>query len=255
VPLRDRAREAALFLDFDGTLAPIVPDPASAAPAPGVPALLGRLAAGLGRVAVVSGRPASYLVGVLGPPPGVRLVGLYGMEEVEADGTVREDPEAARWRPVVEEVTRALAAAAPAGADVEAKGLTVTLHWRRAPSTEAWARAGAGAEAARTGLLVQPGRMAVELRPPAHADKGTVVERLAGRFPVVAYVGDDVGDVPAFAALGAMAAEGRTVVRVAVADAESPPALAEAADLVVGSTGEAVALLEALAASVRPPGA
>ena len=126
----------------------------------------------------------------------------------------------------------------------------MTLHWRRAPTTEPWALGSARAEATRTGLALQPGRMAVELRPPVHADKGTVVERLAAGFKVVAFVGDDVGDLPAFDVLAELAGRGTRVVRVAVADDESPRALAERADLVVRSTSEAVGLLEALARSI-----
>lgn len=250
VPLAERPGEAALFLDYDGTLAPIVADPATAAPFPGVPRLLGVLSARLGTVAVVSGRPVRYLVEVLGRPEGVHLAGLYGMEEVGGDGRVREDPEAASWRPVVEDVAAALVASAPAGIGVEPKGLTVTLHWRRAPGEESWARDAAAREVARTGLVLQPGRMALELRPPAHADKGTVVERLAGSRPVVAYFGDDVGDLPAFAALDRLAAQGRTVARVAVADPESPHELSDAADVVVRSTADAVDLLERVAAAI-----
>lgn len=249
-PLRDRAGEAGLFCDFDGTLAPIVPDPAAARPVPGAPELLAALARRLAVVAVVSGRPASFLRDVIGTPPGVRLAGLYGMEEVAPDGTVRADPEAASWRPAVAAAVRVLTATVPAGVYVEAKGLSVAVHWRRAPGAEQDALAAARHAAASDGLVLQPGRMSVELRPPAHADKGTVVERLAASLGVVAYVGDDAGDLPAFAALDSLGARGRTVVRVAVADAESPPELIAGADVVVGTAEEALSLLSLLAVSL-----
>ena len=58
--LRARAAEAALCLDFDGTLAPIVDDPADAEALPGTVELLGRLARRFAAVAVVSGRPARF---------------------------------------------------------------------------------------------------------------------------------------------------------------------------------------------------
>lgn len=254
-PLRDRAADAGLFLDFDGTLAPIVPDPAAARPLPGTCELLAALAGRLAVVAVVSGRPASFLRDVLGTPLGVRLAGLYGMEEVGPDGTVRADPEAEGWRPAVASATQVLATTLPPGAHVEEKGLSVAVHWRRAPGAERDALAAARQAAAREGLVLQAGRMSVELRPPAHADKGTVVERLAGQLGVVAYAGDDAGDLPAFAALDSMRASGRTVVRIAVADEESPPSLISAADVVVDAPEEALSLLRALAASLRvlPP--
>ena len=188
-----------------------------------------------------------YLVGALGDVPGVHLAGLYGMETVGADGAVHHPPGVEAWRPVVDEVTRAAMVGAPPGADVEGKGLSVTLHWRRAPEAEAWAVELAGRETARTGLVAQPGRMAIELRPPVHADKGTVVERLGRGHAVVACFGDDLGDLPAFAALARLEADGALVARVAVADAESPTELVAAADLVVEGPHEAVRLLRAVA--------
>lgn len=245
-PLRRRPAESALFLDFDGTLAPIVPDPAAARPLDGVPDVLARLARRLDLVAVVSGRPAAFLVDALGSPPGVHLAGLYGMEEVRG-GAVHRSTDAEAWRPLVDEATRMARRDAPPGAEVEAKGLTVALHWRRAPHAAGWAsevRSWAEAE----GLVAQPGRMAVELRPPVGADKGSVVARMAAGHGVVAFFGDDVGDLPAFAALDALAATGVAVARVAVADEETAPEVSAAADLVVAGPPEAVALLHRLAA-------
>jgi trehalose 6-phosphate phosphatase len=225
----------ALCTDFDGTLAPIVADPARSRPVPGVPALLGRLADRMSAVAVVSGRPGAFLAAALaGAGPRVQLVGLYGLEWVE-DGTVRLAPEAVGW------VGPATAAAAAARADaerpdaveVEPKGPSVTLHWRRSPGGEAWALGFARAWAGRTGLVAQPGRMSVELRPPLEIDKGTVVERLGRGRRLACFAGDDAGDLAAFAALDRLAASGTAVQRVAVADAESPPELVRAADVVV----------------------
>ena len=57
-PLRDDPRGTGVFTDFDGTLAPIVDDPASALPLPGVVDALEALAGRYGRVGVISGRPA-----------------------------------------------------------------------------------------------------------------------------------------------------------------------------------------------------
>ena len=247
VPLRERAEEAALFLDYDGTLAPIVDDPAGARPVPGVPDLLARLGARLAVVAVVSGRPLAYLSAALGRPPGVRMAGLYGMEEIGADGVVRRDPDAERWRAHVQEVNDVLRRRTPPGVEVEPKGLTVTVHWRRAPEAESWVRASAFSEAARTGLRVQPGRMSVELRPPVAADKGTVVARLGARHRVVGCFGDDVGDIPAFEAVSALGRAGAETVTVAVVDEESPPELLALADVTVAGPDGAVALLEAIA--------
>ena len=97
-------------------------------------------------------------------------------------------------------------AEAPAGVYVEPKGLTVTLHWRRAPDRKDWVLAFAERQHARHGLAVHPGRAERELRPPIDVDKGTVVRALAaehaGQLRAVAVFGDDMGDLPAFAAVG-----------------------------------------------------
>ncbi|MGH9090406.1 MAG: trehalose-phosphatase [Acidimicrobiales bacterium] len=246
-PLGRRPGRAALFLDFDGTLAPIVPDPVTARPLPGVPGVLAALAARFALVAVVSGRPVAFLAEVLGRPAGVHLAGLYGMEVAGPGAEPRTTEAVAAWRPVVEDATVRAAAAAPAGVEIEAKGLTVTLHWRGRPEAEPWARRFAGDEAARTGLEAQPGRMALELRPPVAADKGTVVRDLAPGHDAAACFGDDLGDLPAFHALDELAAGGMAVARVAVVDPESPPEVAAAADLLVEGPARAVALLERLA--------
>jgi trehalose 6-phosphate phosphatase len=137
---------------------------------------------------------------------------------------------------------------------VELKGPAVAIHWRRAPEAAAWAEAFARDWASRTGLLLQPGRLALELRPPLAIDKGHVVERLASSCTAACFVGDDAGDLPAFSALDRLAAAGATVVKVAVADRESPPALVAAADLVVADPLEALALLGRLAAAAEGAG-
>jgi trehalose 6-phosphate phosphatase len=198
-------------------------------------------------VAVVSGRPVAFLLDVLAHPHGVAVAGLYGMETLGPSGAIETSPGAAAWRPVVGEVTHLAESEAPSGVEVERKGLTVTLHWRRHPAGEGWARSFSARETARTGLVVQPGRMALELRPPVAHDKGTVVRAMALGHAAVACFGDDLGDLPAFEALAELAGTGVAVARVAVVDAESPPEVALAADLVVDGPEGALDLLARLA--------
>jgi len=253
-PLCDRPAESALFLDYDGTLAPIVDDPAAARPHPGVPEVLDRLTGRFGLVAVVSGRPAAFLLGALGRPAGLYVAGLYGMEVAAPGVGVRVEGAAERWRPVVAEVAGRAEAQAPRGTGVEVKGLTVTLHWRSRPDAAGWSERFCATESARTGLVTQPGRMALELRPPLATDKGTVVRRLGAGRAAVGCFGDDLGDLPAFEALTDLAAAGAAVCRVAVVDEESPPEVAAAADVVVEGTDGAMRLLKVLAGD-RPSGA
>jgi trehalose 6-phosphate phosphatase len=101
-------------------------------------------------------------------------------------------------------------------------------------------------QALRTGLIAHPAKMSVELRPPVEADKGRVVTELAAGLDAVCFVGDDRGDLPAFAALADLAAEGVQTLAVAVSSEEAPPELLAAADLVVAGPEGALALLRAL---------
>ena len=241
--VRDPSR-AAVLTDFDGTLAPIVDDPAAAAPLPGAIEVLRRLSARYAVVGVVSGRPVDHLVRVLGP--GLWLSGLYGLETFDRDHTV-ETPGAAEWRSVVDaSVARALA---EHGDAVEPKGLSLTLHFRTRPGREIAMRAWAEEEAARSGLVVRSAKASLELHPPVPADKGTVVEAAAAGLAAVCFIGDDVGDLPAFDALDRLAASGVHTVRVAVATSEAPAELVARADVVVEGPMGALALLERLAAT------
>ena len=233
----DPARTA-IVSDFDGTLAEIVDDPDSARPLPGAAKALADLGSRFGMVAVVSGRPAAFLAEHLrlpaAPLPGTRLVGLYGLESVAADGSILTVPEAEPWRSVVAQVADRGAADLGDPEAVERKGLTVTFHWRRRPETEAEVERLTQALAAESGLASHPAKMSVELRPPLEVDKGTAVAGLIDGYSVAAFLGDDLGDVPAFGALGALAASGAgTPVRVAVLSSETPPELLDQADLTV----------------------
>ena len=95
----------------------------------------------------------------------------------------------------------------------------MTLHFRRAPEHKDWVVAFAERQHATRGLLVHPGRLERELRPAIDVDKGTVVRALVAEHDeqheaeplrALAAFGDDVGDLPAFAALEALRdADGR----------------------------------------------
>ena len=246
-PLAAAPARSALFLDFDGTLSAIVADPRDARPLPEVPGLLSELAQEFELVAVISGRPTSFLADALGQPAGVTLAGLYGLERA------LQGPEHDKWADVIDEVVAQAETTAPPGIYVEPKGLTVTLHWRHAPAQKEWVVAFADSAAARHDLLVHEGRHERELRPPLHVDKGTVVrslaEELAGGLDNAAAFGDDIGDLPAFAAVTALTKPDGTPlysVRVAAVDTESPQKVADAADLTVAGATGAVALLSAL---------
>lgn len=271
-PLLERPETTAVITDFDGTLAPIVVDPAGAEPVEGAIEAMASLTRRFRVVAVVSGRPASFLVdrvtaagrsaggggpavGLTGPGlAGLRLVGLYGLEEASGDGVVTTVPEAEQWRVAVHQATTRLRAVAPDGVEVEDKGLAVTVHWRRAHGEAGWVESAVGSEASRTGLVSHRGRMSLELRPPTGTDKGSVVRALVAGCTAACYLGDDLGDLPAFHTLAGLASTGGlATVSVAAVDAESPAEVAEAADVVVPGPDGALEVLRWLAGAEQGP--
>ena len=206
-----------------------------------------RLAQRFATVAVISGRPVAFLDEVLRHPAGVRLVGLYGLEWMDADGHRAVVPEAVPWEEVIADVAAPATESAPPGVYVEPKGLTVTLHWRHAPGPAGLDR----------GVRPGPGRgswawwshcsgLSLELGPPLQVDKGTVATGTGGGSDRGGGLRRRLGRPAGVPGPGAAGLEGVSVARVAVAHAESPPEVAAEADVVVGSAAEAVALLQLL---------
>ena len=247
--LVDDPQHAALLLDFDGSLAPIVNDPGRARPLPAARDALAALARHVDRVAVVSGRPVAFLLDALGIE-GIVYAGVYGLERL-VDGEVVVDPRAEPWLGVMEEVATAADEAFPE-LYVEHKGrVAVTIHWRTAASHAAAAQAFA-AGLARRYDLGEPlkTRMAVELRPPIPVDKGTVTAELVQGAAVAVFAGDDTGDLVAFDVLTGLQASGaiRHAVRIGVRSEEAPPGIFDADVLVDGPPGLAAVLGEVEAA-------
>ena len=246
--LTQQPRRTALLLDFDGSLSRIVDHPDDARPLPDVVGVLAALVGVMGRVGVVSGRPVDFLAEHL-PVPGLKLVGQYGLESY-TDGVLTVDP---RTQPYLDRIAEAAmrAEARLPGIYVERKGTTaITLHWRTASDRAEEVSAVAADLAAEFALdTPQRGRKAVELRPPVPVDKGTVVEQLVGGYAVGGFAGDDLGDVPAFAALERAVATGRLerAVRIGVLSTEAPPELRAAVDTLVDGPEGLVALLAAVA--------
>ena len=191
---------------------------------------------------IVSGRPVAYLDPHI--PESVDIVGLYGLEW-RTNGQHHTLHEAEEWRPVmrelVEDATERFGTAV-----VEPKGLSLTVHYRSDDSLAAPMQAWMKDVAERTGAEGRPAKHSFEVHPPIHRDKGTVVIDLASDLDPVAYFGDDLGDLPAFDGLDALATKGVATVRVAVGSAEAPPILLNRADHVVDGTAGAQRLLEEL---------
>jgi trehalose 6-phosphate phosphatase len=247
---------ALVALDFDGTLSPIVADPAVARAHPGATPALRQVAAVVGTVAVITGRPAASAVDLGGfeAVPGLVVLGHYGLERW-ADGALESPPSQPGVEAARAELPGLLAGAgALDGTRIEDKGHAVAVHTRQAADPQAALdrlRGPLDGLAARHGLAVEPGRMVIELRPPG-MDKGQALRTLVQqRGPsAVMFCGDDLGDAAAFGAVRALRGEGVPGLTVFSGSAEVT-ALAERADLVVDGPDGVVALLGSLAAAVR----
>ncbi|SEC84605.1 trehalose-phosphatase [Streptomyces sp. TLI_105] len=256
-----RPADAVVALDFDGTLAEIVPDPEQARAHPGAVAALAALAPQVASIAVVTGRPAGVAVrygGFAGVPGLEHLVvlGHYGAERWDAvTGTVQ----AAAPHPGVASVRAELPgfldrAGAWRGVWIEEKGRAVAVHTRRAQDPEGAFEAlkgPLGELAVAHGLVLEPGRMVLELRPPG-MDKGVALAKYVREVGAgsVLYAGDDLGDLPAFAAVEKLRSDGTPGVLVCSGSTEVPE-LAGRADLAVQGPAGVVAFLTELARAVR----
>ena len=221
---------AAVFLDIDGVLAPIVARPEDSRVPPETQQALRGLVGRYALVACVTGRTSETAREIVGVEE-LTYVGQHGLEL---------EPEAAQWS----ERVRAFAAAAPW--EAEHKPFTAAFHYRTAPDQEA-AREQLEAIAVAAldeGFRTRWGRMVLEVLPPVDATKGTAVRRLLEQHDLhrALYAGDDTTDLDGFAALDGL----DVAVRVAVVSAEGPTELGEQADVVVGSTEAFLELLRQL---------
>lgn len=256
VALAEEPRNAAVLLDVDGTLAPIVERPEDAAVPAHTRELVERIAGRYGLVAAVSGRRALEARRILGVE-GIAYVGNHGYELLPpgADSPQPAPALAGHERDAPDFLARyGTVGLTDAGVRIEDKGAIIGLHWRGAPdeaSAES-AAALAAAEAEGSSLLIHRGRKVIELRPAVRTDKGRGVEALLDGAAFVTsalYAGDDRTDLDAFAVLRRLASDGRLRhgICVAVTSPEAPPEVGLAADLAVPGPEAFVAVLEALA--------
>jgi trehalose 6-phosphate phosphatase len=236
-------------VDFDGTLAPLVPDPQQSRPVAGAVDALADLTAAGARVAVITGRDARTVLrlGQLEKVPGLVVAGLYGLENWH-DGALETPDTPDAMHAVRQRLPRLLA---DHDADprvwIEDKRLSLVVHARRADDPDAALaplREPIQALADELDVAMHPGRDVLELRLPGY-DKAGALCRLAGETPGVLYVGDDVGDLPAFAEIRRLRAAGRTAYSVAVMSTAVDDVVG-AADVEVAAPADAVDLLCAL---------
>ena len=233
IDLASDPAHAALLLDVDGTLAPIVPRPDDAHMPDETRSLLRELAARYALVACVSGRSSAEARRIVGVEE-LLYVGTHGLELA---------PGAAVWR---DQIERFAATVDWPPEWIENKSLSLSLHYRQSPEPEkshlALERIAEAAE--EVGLYSRFGRMLLEILPPVDADKGTAIRSLLDERGLTRalYAGDDTTDLDAFRALDGL----ELGICVALTSSEAPAALVEAADIVLAGPNELVELLRAI---------
>ncbi|HEY0904614.1 MAG TPA: trehalose-phosphatase [Marmoricola sp.] len=259
-----RPEELLVAFDFDGTLAPIVADPESALIHPDAPERLVALAGLVRAVAVVTGRPARQVLALGGMDAVGDAIGETGRELVIL-GQYGNERWSSRARRIVSpkppaglagligDLPRLLREADATEAWIEEKGLAVAVHTRRTPDPLAafdrllpvLTRA-----AQERNLAVEPGRLVVEVRA-GGMDKGLALRRLVEEHDAhaVVFVGDDLGDLPAFEAVAELRRDGLAGVLVC-SGSEEEPALRDLADVVVPGAEGVVEFLAELAADL-----
>jgi trehalose 6-phosphate phosphatase len=243
-PLRSDSAAAAVLLDIDGTLAPIVEHASDACVPEATRQLLIQLVKRYRLVACISGRRASEARAMVAIGA-ISYLGSHGAELLRAGWTeAKLDPSVADW----ERRIRAFAAAEDTPelhrrrVRLEDKAAIVAFHWRGAPDEDAALKAvqAVAQRAQAGGLVTHWGRKVLEVRPPVRIDKGAGVRSLLAEVDVdsAIYIGDDTTDLDAFRALADLRTEGtlQHAVRVGVRSADGPDEIVEEADLVVDGT-------------------
>jgi trehalose 6-phosphate phosphatase len=193
--------DSALFLDLDGTLAPLAATPDAVPYDPARAAVLAKLELAMGgAMAVLSGRTLDDVRRILGPAPSA-VAAVHGLVRRWPNGAIIQQ-EASSGLGLARERLQALAHTTP-GLVLEDKGVSLAVHYRQAPEAAQIVSDTAERLAEITGLVRQDGVMVCELRSPG-PDKGEALSAFmqsppfAGRQPIM--VGDDLTDEHGFAA-------------------------------------------------------
>jgi trehalose 6-phosphate phosphatase len=222
--LTEAPERAAIFLDVDGTLAPIVERAEDAAVPEATRERLAELADRYRLVGCVSRRLVRL--------DGLTYAGAHGAELLEPGKDVEVLPAFAEWTDRVHEFV----ASHDVGARMEDKGPIVAYHWRGVPGVDGLQEV--ADEAERQGFITHWGRKVLEIRPGVPVNKGLAVEELIRRSRASAslFAGDDVTDLDAFRVVD---------VTVGVASDEGPSQVRDA-DIVVDGPEGLIEVLDAL---------
>jgi trehalose 6-phosphate phosphatase len=202
------ASHIALFLDFDGTISRIVPQPQDAEIDAGTTATLRSLAERPDfTVAIVSGRALTDVRQRVGLKNAI-YVGNHGLE-IEGEEVRFREPQAEALRRELRclSLQLKLALSDTDGLEIEDKNLTLSVHFRRVTEhLHDWARNVTLSTVGRSrSFACREGKMVLEIFPRVDWHKGRAVKWIAREVlpasPLLIYAGDDVSDEDAFAAI------------------------------------------------------
>lgn len=246
-------------LDFDGTIAPIVPIPSRADVNPRISAVLPRIVEDA-TLTIISGRPAAFLLeklAFLATVPGassVTLYGHYGLEAMDLAGRAISKFEADPAELELLRQVRDLWMSEPiSGILFEDKESSVALHFRNAPERREEVLDWLEFNLPMAGLTVRPGKMVYEITPSSSPTKEDIVLGVAARGELAIFAGDDVGDVGVFRLFRAERARGLSRLSVLIKGGiETPPELLGLCDVAVPGPNELAWVLDQINRATSP---
>ena len=247
------------MLDFDGTIAPIVPIPSRADVNPRISAVLPRIVEDA-TLTIISGRPAAFLLeklAFLATVPGassVTLYGHYGLEAMDLAGRAISKFEADPAELELLRQVRDLWMSEPiSGILFEDKESSVALHFRNAPERREEVLDWLEFNLPMAGLTVRPGKMVYEITPSSSPTKEDIVLGVAARGELAIFAGDDVGDVGVFRLFRAERARGLSRLSVLIKGGiETPPELLGLCDVAVPGPNELAWVLDQINRATSP---
>jgi len=232
--------------DLDGTLAPIVQHASEARVPPATLTVLERLS-GPARVAVITGRDLNTARRMV-PVQKVVVVGSHGLE-ASFENNLIPGVDRVALSGALERVEASVISAVPSAfLHIERKAISTAFHFRSAPELEEPLRAALAT--LPEGLRLREGRMVLEVLPDARGGKDLALAALVAHFRARALfvVGDDATDVAMFKSALQLGRDGVHVLLAGVSGGrETPPEIAELADILFRSTEEALEALETIA--------